>query len=96
MPIYEYQCQSCGHQHEAIQKISDQPLIDCPACHQPSLSKLISSTSFQLKGTGWYATDFRDKGKPKQDTKTETDSGQNGGKNAESAPEKKSNDTTTG
>ena len=66
MPIYEYQCTACDHQLEAFQKITDEPLTTCPECHQQALSKLISSTTFQLKGTGWYATDFRDKGKPKQ------------------------------
>lgn len=65
MPIYEYQCGKCGHLLEAFQKFSDAPLTDCPECHQPALSKQISATSFQLKGTGWYATDIRDKGKPK-------------------------------
>ncbi|OGT46529.1 MAG: hypothetical protein A3E83_01325 [Gammaproteobacteria bacterium RIFCSPHIGHO2_12_FULL_41_20] len=63
MPIYEYQCKACGHQLEALQKVSDVALTDCPACHQATLSKLVSATSFQLKGTGWYVTDFRDKGK---------------------------------
>lgn len=75
MPTYEYQCQACGHQHEEFQKISDAPLTDCPTCHKPTLSKLVSAPNFQLKGTGWYATDFKDKGKPKPATtepKTET------------------------
>lgn len=72
MPIYEYQCRACGHQFETIQKISEEPLKECPACHKDSLEKLISATSFQLKGTGWYATDFRDKGKPpKKENKPE-------------------------
>ncbi|SRR3990167_2088996 len=62
MPIYEYQCKSCSHQLEALQKVSEAALTDCPICHQPALSKLVSATSFQLKGTGWYATDFRNKG----------------------------------
>lgn len=73
MPIYEYQCTTCGHQLETIQKISDDPLKDCPACGKPTFNKMISATSFQLKGTGWYATDFRDKGKAvKNDQKPET------------------------
>lgn len=63
MPIYEYQCQSCGHAHEAFQSMSEQALTICPQCNEPKLTKLISSTSFQLKGTGWYATDIRDKNK---------------------------------
>ncbi len=63
MPIYEYACQSCGHNLEALQKISDAPLSDCPACGRPELQKLISAAGFVLKGGGWYVTDFRDKGK---------------------------------
>jgi putative FmdB family regulatory protein len=62
MPIYEYRCASCGHELEALQKLSDAPLTECPACHQPELKKLISAAGFQLKGSGWYATDFRNSG----------------------------------
>lgn len=65
MPIYEYQCGACGKAHETLQGINEPALTDCPACGQPALSKLMSNTSFQLKGSGWYVTDFRDKGKPK-------------------------------
>jgi putative FmdB family regulatory protein len=74
VPIYEYQCEKCGHQLEVLQSISDQPLCDCPACHEPSLNKLISSTNFQLKGTGWYVTDFRDKAKPSNQPANSSDS----------------------
>ncbi|MBM4208745.1 MAG: zinc ribbon domain-containing protein [Gammaproteobacteria bacterium] len=63
MPIYEYQCQSCGHIHEAIQKISDALLTDCPACNKPDLTKKISAAGFRLKGGGWYETDFKSSGK---------------------------------
>ena len=59
MPIYEYQCGSCSHSLEALQKISDGPLLDCPACGSPSLQKLVSAASFRLKGGGWYETDFK-------------------------------------
>jgi putative FmdB family regulatory protein len=59
MPIYEYQCQSCGHQHEALQKLNAEPLVICPACSQPELMKKISAAGFRLKGTGWYETDFK-------------------------------------
>jgi putative FmdB family regulatory protein len=59
MPIYEYQCQSCGHEYEALQKLSDAPLTECPACKQPSLAKKISAAGFRLKGGGWYETDFK-------------------------------------
>ncbi len=62
MPIYEYRCSSCGHELEALQKFSDAPLKACPECSQGALIKLISAAGFQLKGTGWYATDFRSSG----------------------------------
>jgi len=59
MPIYEYQCSKCQHQMEALRKISDAPLLDCPACGKPGLTKLVSAASFRLKGGGWYETDFK-------------------------------------
>ncbi|MEQ1740299.1 MAG: FmdB family zinc ribbon protein [Methyloglobulus sp.] len=59
MPIYEYQCQSCGHAYEALQKINDAPLTECPACLKPDLAKKISAAGFRLKGAGWYETDFK-------------------------------------
>lgn len=61
MPIYEYQCQACGHGFDQLQKISDPILTVCPQCHESKLQKLVSRVGFQLKGTGWYVTDFRDK-----------------------------------
>ncbi|UCD67034.1 MAG: zinc ribbon domain-containing protein [Betaproteobacteria bacterium] len=68
MPIYEYRCSACGHELEVMQKMSDQPMSDCPACGKATLSKLVSAAGFQLKGSGWYVTDFRDKKKSKDDT----------------------------
>jgi len=59
MPIYEYQCAACQHHFDALQKISDPILTTCPQCHKESLTKLMSSTSFHLKGTGWYQTDYK-------------------------------------
>lgn len=59
MPIYAYKCGSCGHAKDVLQKISDAPLTDCPACGASSFSKQITAAGFQLKGSGWYATDFR-------------------------------------
>ncbi len=59
MPIYEYRCKSCGHELEAIQKISEEPLKFCPECGQPELSKRVSAAGFRLKGGGWYETDFK-------------------------------------
>ena len=63
MPIYEYQCQECQHKLEVMQRMSDARLTTCPTCGKESLTKLVSAVGFQLKGTGWYETDF--KGKPK-------------------------------
>jgi len=63
MPIYEYECKDCGHQLEAIQKISDAPLTECPECGKSSLQKQISASGFRLKGGGWYETDFKKGGK---------------------------------
>ena len=59
MPIYEYKCEECGHQLEAIQKFSDDPLTECPKCKKPALKKMLSASAFHLKGNGWYETDFK-------------------------------------
>jgi len=59
MPIYAYKCESCGHAKDVLQKISDAPLTECPACGAPKFSKQLSAPGFQLKGSGWYATDFK-------------------------------------
>ena len=59
MPIYEYQCTRCQHELEALQKISDPPLLECPQCHESALKKKISAAAFRLKGGGWYETDFK-------------------------------------
>jgi putative FmdB family regulatory protein len=67
MPIYEYRCDSCGHQKEHLRKISDPLLTTCPACGQESYSKLLSAAGFQLKGSGWYATDFKGGSSAKSD-----------------------------
>lgn len=79
MPIYEYRCAECGFQKEFLQRVSDKPLKDCPECGKPALDKLVTAAGFQLKGTGWYVTDFRgngskpaakaDKADSKQDSK---------------------------
>lgn len=62
MPIYEYRCESCGFQKEFLQRMSDAPLTDCPECKKPTFSKMVTAAGFQLKGSGWYATDFKNKG----------------------------------
>jgi putative FmdB family regulatory protein len=68
MPIYEYRCASCGHEQEYLQRVSDPLLTDCPECHQSTYNKLVSAAGFQLKGSGWYVTDFKNNGtKPKTD-----------------------------
>ena len=62
MPIYEYRCSDCGYQNEYLQKASEPPMAVCPTCGHESFRKLLSSAGFQLKGSGWYATDFRNSG----------------------------------
>ena len=59
MPIYAYKCESCGFAKDVLQKISDTPLADCPTCGKPTFKKQLTAAGFQLKGTGWYATDFK-------------------------------------
>lgn len=74
MPIYEYQCKACGHEFEILQNISEDPVTDCPKCTEPQLQKLVSAAGFRLKGSGWYETDFKQKGKKKNlaDSKSES------------------------
>lgn len=90
MPIYEYQCKSCGHELEAIQKISEAPLKFCPECGQPELVKRISAVGFRLKGGGWYETDFKkDSDKKKNlagDSKSDGASSSSSGSAGGSAP----------
>ena len=64
MPIYEYRCEACGFQKDHLQKLSDAPLSTCPECGKDSYSKMLSAAGFQLKGSGWYATDFKGGSKP--------------------------------
>ena len=59
MPIYAYKCDSCGHAKDVLQKMSDDPLTQCPSCGAPTFSKQLTAAGFQLKGSGWYATDFK-------------------------------------
>jgi putative FmdB family regulatory protein len=63
MPIYAYRCEACGHELDALQKISDAPLTDCPACGAAALKKQLTAAAFRLKGSGWYETDFKKDGK---------------------------------
>ena len=84
MPIYEYRCASCGHQQEFMQKLSDAPLTVCTACGKPEFSKMLTAAGFQLKGSGWYATDFKGKSAAPAAAKPEGDKPAAGG---ESKPE---------
>ena len=93
MPIYEYQCESCSHRLEKLQKMSDAPLSDCPECGQSTLKKLVSAAAFRLKGGGWYETDFKTKkktgeGKAESDTADSGGTGDKAGKAAEKSSEK--------
>ena len=94
MPIYEYQCNACGHQLEALQKFSDAPLTLCPECQQPTLTKLISAAGFQLKGTGWYATDY--KGKAKSTTSEQKETSNSDNTNTKNSTDSNSNDSAAG
>lgn len=96
MPIYEYQCRKCGHKFDKLQKISDDPLIDCPDCAQPELTKLISAAGFRLKGSGWYETDFKT-GKKKnlaETTSTKADNKKESKAKVDSKPASKSSGKT--
>jgi putative FmdB family regulatory protein len=73
MPIYEYQCKSCGHELEKLQRMNDPILTDCPVCSQSELKRLVSAARFRLKGSGWYETDFK-----KDNKKNLHDSGDSG------------------
>ena len=70
MPIYEYQCNDCEHKLEALQKMSDEPLLECPDCGKQSLRKLVSAAAFRLSGSGWYETDFKGGSKSSSGTKS--------------------------
>ena len=80
VPIYEYKCEACEHSLEALQKISDDPLRECPACGKPALKKQVTAAAFKLKGGGWYETDFKNKSKPQgqQADKKSESSGKDG------------------
>ena len=93
MPIYEYVCDACGHEFDELQKFAAAALIDCPSCGKPALIKKVSAAGFQLKGTGWYATDFKSK---KKDAPVETKADAAGKPEAksESKPEAKTESKT--
>jgi putative FmdB family regulatory protein len=90
MPIYEYACDNCGHVFDALQKMSDDPLTDCPECGEPRLKKLLSAPNFRLKGGGWYETDFKkDKRRNIADGAGDKSSGSEAGKGDKKDADKK-------
>jgi putative FmdB family regulatory protein len=104
MPIYEYKCSACGHQEDHLQKLSERPLTKCPACGKKKYTKQLTAAGFQLKGSGWYASDFKGgktetktdaKAETKADTKTESKTETKSDSKTESKPEKKTPASTT-
>jgi putative FmdB family regulatory protein len=85
MPIYEYRCRSCGFEKEYLQKLSDAPITDCPSCGKAEMAKLVSAAGFQLKGSGWYATDFKNNG-TRKDGADKADNKKEDGKASTEAP----------
>ena len=93
MPIYEYVCKNCDHTLDALQKISDDPLVDCPECGKPGLKRLLSAPRFRLKGAGWYETDFK-KDNQRNVLKSDSESGKGGKSDAKTdKPDAKTTDT---
>ena len=93
MPIYEYQCQACGHELEALQKIADEPLVDCPECGKAALKKKISAAAFRLKGGGWYETDFKTGNKKNLAGGDGAEKGTSGGDSANDSKSSNSSDS---
>jgi len=89
MPIYEYRCTACGHQAEVLQKFSDPALTVCTACGKPGFTKLLSAAGFQLKGSGWYATDFKGASSKKSDAKADAKTDTKADSKSEAKPETK-------
>lgn len=85
MPIYEYRCESCGHQLDALQKVSEAALTECPACGQVQLRRLVSAPRFRLKGSGWYETDFKQDNRRNLAGEGKDKAGEPGGKSGEAA-----------
>ena len=95
MPIYAYRCDACGHAVDVLRKVSDPPLSICPACGAESFRKQVTAAGFQLKGSGWYVTDFKggaqpsktgDKSEPKPEPKPTAETGKSASKSADAAP----------
>jgi putative FmdB family regulatory protein len=86
MPIYAYRCATCGHAQDVLRKMSDPPLNVCPACGAPTFVKQVTAAGFQLKGSGWYVTDFRDGKKPGKPAETGAAAETNGSGAGDAAP----------
>ena len=90
MPIYAYRCEACDFEKDVLQKLSDAPLTQCPSCGKASFAKQVTAAGFQLKGSGWYVTDFRSGGsatnKPKEAKDSSTDKGTGAGDSSSAAP----------
>jgi putative FmdB family regulatory protein len=95
MPIYEYRCSACAHQEEHLQKVSEKPLTKCPACGKKTYKKLLSAAGFQLKGSGWYATDFKSAAKKAPEKKADLKSDAKTEAKTETKPETKKAPATT-
>jgi putative FmdB family regulatory protein len=106
MPIYEYKCSACGHQEDHLQKLSERPLTKCPACGKKKYAKQLTAAGFQLKGSGWYASDFKGgkksedarpdaKTEAKAETKTEAKTDTKTDTKTETKPDKKTPASTT-
>jgi putative FmdB family regulatory protein len=93
MPIYEYRCGECGHQDEHLQKVSEKPLTKCPACGKKAYKKQLSAAGFQLKGSGWYATDFKTTAK-KTEKKADVKGNATGETKTDAKPESKTETKT--
>jgi putative FmdB family regulatory protein len=87
MPIYAYRCDDCGFEKDVLQKFSDAALTDCPQCHKPAFNRMVSAPAFQLKGTGWYVTDFRGGNSGKPGAKQGGGAGESSGASAPAAAE---------
>ena len=92
MPIYEYRCESCGHTLDALQKIADAPLSDCPSCDESALKRLISAPVFRLKGKGWYETDFKSDKETKRNLADRSDAEAKPDKAKDAKPDKKADE----
>ena len=96
MPIYAYKCDSCGFAKDVLQKLSDAPLTDCPSCGAAAFRKQLTAAGFQLKGSGWYATDFKEAGKKPASASGDDKSGSGGDSQTETNSEAKSDGKSDG